>query len=178
MSKTMISSLSNLLPYATMTTLLKRPETGTRSWISVCTALNTGLLMCIRILSRYNMSIQGHFSIVSCNKKNVVVYYGYITCTGEFMEVYAQMFIMTLATDKKNHYPISHMHTCLPSVIRCTNTFCYHDVMSIVFMCTLCMTHQPTFLKEKIGLGNTILPCLHVSPLQPSEQVTNLHIDD
>jgi hypothetical protein len=42
--------------------------------------------------------------------------------------------------------------TRLPSVIRCTNTYCYHDVMSLAFMCTLHMTHHPTFLKEKIGL--------------------------
>ena len=31
MSKTMIINLSNLLPYATMTTLFKLPETGSRS---------------------------------------------------------------------------------------------------------------------------------------------------
>jgi hypothetical protein len=92
MSKTMISNLSNLLPYATMTTLFKLPETGSRSWTGVCTALNTGLLIYTGILSSYNMAIQGHFSIVSFNMKNVVVYYGYTTCTGEFIKVHVQMF--------------------------------------------------------------------------------------
>lgn len=110
----MISNLSNLLPYATMTTLLKLPETGSRSWIGVCTALNTGLLYeqaCVGILSSYNMAIQGHFSIVSYNKKNVVVYYGYITCTGEFMKVYVQMFYYDSGNRHKESLPtITHAH--------------------------------------------------------------------
>jgi len=156
MSKTMISNLANLLPYTTMTTLLKLWETHSRSWIGICTALNRGLLICIGILSSYNMAIQGHFSIVSFNKKNVAVYYGYTTCTGEFIKVYVQMLYCDSGNRHKESLPnITHTHThvtCLQSVIRCINTFCYHDVMSLIFMCTLCMTHQPTFLKEKIGL--------------------------
>jgi len=114
MSKTMISNLSNLLPYATMTTLLKIPETGSKSWIGVCTALNTGLFYeqaCVGILSSYNVAVQGHFSIVSYNKKNVVVYYGYITCTGEFMKVYVQMFYYDSGNRHKESLPtITHAH--------------------------------------------------------------------
>lgn len=111
----MISNLSDLLPYATMTTLLKRPETGSRSWISVCTALNTGQLIRIHIISSYNIAIQGHFSTVSYNKKNVVVYYGYITCTGEFMKVYVQMFYYDSGNRQKESLPnITHAH--MPTV--------------------------------------------------------------
>lgn len=107
----MISNLSNLLPYATMTTLFKLPETGPRSWIGVCTALNTGLLICTGKLSSYNTAIQAHFSIVSFNKKNVVVYYGYITSTGEFMKVYVQMFYYDSGNRHKESLPnITHAH--------------------------------------------------------------------
>jgi hypothetical protein len=94
-----------------MITLLKLPETGPRSWIGVCTALNTGLLICTGILSSYNMAIHGHFWIVSYNKKNVVVYYGYITCTGEFMKVYVQIFYYNSGNRHKESLPnITHAH--------------------------------------------------------------------
>jgi hypothetical protein len=72
----------------------------------------------------------------------------------------------TLATDTKNHCPISQMYTCLPSISRCTNTFCYHDVMSLVFKSTLRMTPQPTFLKEKVGLTHHYTILSACAPLQ------------
>lgn len=111
----MISILSNLLPYATITTLLKLPETGSRSWICVCIALNTGLLICIGILSNYNTAIQGHFPIVSFNKKNVVVYYGHIIYTGEFMKVYVQMFYYDFGNRHKESLP-NITHALMPTV--------------------------------------------------------------
>jgi len=111
MSKTTISNLSYLLPYATMTTLFKLPETGSRSWIGICTALNTDLLISIGIHSSYNTAIQEHFSIVSFNKTNVVLYYGYITCTGEFMKVYVQMFYYDSGNKHKESLPnITHAY--------------------------------------------------------------------
>jgi hypothetical protein len=145
----------------TLTMLLKLTGTCSRSWIDVCVAQNIHFPTGTGIFSSYKTTPR-HFFIVSFNKKNlVIIVWVLCRCWRIHKSMCTEGCLMTLATDTKNHCPVSHMHMCLPSVIRCTNTFCYHDVMSLVFMCTLHMTRQPTFLKTNTGLWDhyTVSTC-------------------